>query len=58
MESNFSFVTTLLVVGTDLLTRAAVQGIAAAFLSTAIGYGLQRLRLSVTFVPNYARWRR
>ena len=58
MESDFSFVRTLLVFGSDLLNRAAVQRIAATLLSIAIGYGLQRLRLGVTFVPNYARSRR
>ena len=36
MEMEFSIVTALLVIGTDLLTRAAVQGIEPALLSTAI----------------------
>lgn len=45
MEMEFSIVTALLVTGTDLLTRAAVQGIVPALLSTAIDYGLKRLRL-------------
>jgi hypothetical protein len=45
MEMEFSIVTALLVIGTDLLTRAAVQGIVPALLLTAIDYGLNRLRL-------------
>jgi hypothetical protein len=58
MEMEFSILTGLLVIGTDLLTRAAVQGIAPALLSTVIEYGLKRIRLGLTFVPNYTRLRR
>jgi hypothetical protein len=58
MEMEFPILTALLVIGTDLLTRAAVQGIAPALLSTAIDFGLQRIRLGLTFVPNYTRLRR
>jgi hypothetical protein len=49
MEMEFSFFTALLVIGTDLLTRAAAQGIAQAFFSTAMNYGLNRIRAGLTF---------
>jgi len=55
MELEFSFLTALLVIGTDLLTRAAAQGIAPALFSTAMDYGLNRLRWGVTFLPDSTR---
>ena len=58
MDMEFPIITALFVIGTDLLMRAAVQGIAPALLSTAIDYGLQRIRLGVTFVPNLTRLKR
>ena len=58
MEMEFPIFTALLVIGTDLLTRAAIHGIAPALFSTAIDYGLQRIRWGVTFVPNFTRLRR
>jgi hypothetical protein len=55
MEIEFSFLTALLVIGTDLLTRAAVQGIAPALFSTAMDFGLNRIRWGVTFFPDSTR---
>ena len=58
MEIEFSFLTALLVIGTDLLTRAAAQGIAPALFSTAMDYGLNRIRSGVTFLPDSTQLRR
>jgi len=51
LQVKYSFLTTLLVIGTDLLFRAAVQGIAPVLLSAmsaTLDYGLNNLRWRVT----------
>jgi len=51
-EVKYSFLATLLVIGTDLLFCGAVQGIAPVLLSATLDYGLDRLRWRVRFGLN------
>jgi len=39
MKIDISFLSAFFLIGTDLLARAAVQGVEQALVSTAIGYG-------------------
>src|SRR5262249_19865188 len=51
MKIEISFLAGLLVVGNDLLARAAVQGVEQAFFSTAIEYGWMLSRPSAGSSP-------
>ena len=44
MKLEISFLAVLLLVGTDLLARAAVQGVEQALLATTIEYGMSGMR--------------
>jgi hypothetical protein len=44
MKFEISFFATLLLIGTDLLARAAVQGVEQALLATAVEYGRSGIR--------------
>jgi hypothetical protein len=44
MKIEIAFLAGLLLVGTDLLARVAVQGVEQAFFSTVIEYCLNRIR--------------
>jgi hypothetical protein len=46
MKIEIPFLAGLLFVGTDLLARAAVQGVEQALFSTAIEYGLNAIKTS------------
>jgi hypothetical protein len=45
MKLEFSLLAALFSVGTNLLTRIAVQGVEPALLATAIEYGMTGLRV-------------
>jgi hypothetical protein len=44
VKIEISFLATLLLIGTDLLARAAVQGVEQALLATAVEYGMGGMR--------------
>jgi hypothetical protein len=44
VKVEISFLATLLLIGTDLLARAAVQGVEQALLATVIEYGMGGMR--------------
>ena len=50
------FLAALLLIGTDLLARAAVQGMEQALLSIAIEYGTAAIRAGRRLFPNSVRW--
>jgi hypothetical protein len=50
------FLAALLLIGTDLLARAAVQGMEQALLSIAIEYGAEAIRAGRRLLPNAVRW--
>ena len=45
MKIDMSFVAVFLLIGTDLLARASVQGVEPALVSTAIRYGSAGVKL-------------
>ena len=55
MKIEISFLAGLLLVGTDLLARATVQGLEQAFFSTAIGYGWDAIKTIRRFFPEADR---
>jgi hypothetical protein len=56
MKIEASVLAALLVIGTDLIARIAVQGIERALLSTAIEWSLARIKAGVTAFPNITDW--
>jgi len=55
MKIEISFLAGLLLVGTDLLIRATVQGVEQAFFSTAIEYGWNAIKTISRFFPKADR---
>ena len=55
MRIEISFMAALLVIGTDLVVRAAAQGVEQAIFSTAIEYGLNGIKAATEFLPNTLR---
>ena len=51
MKVNVSFLTALILVGTDLVARAAMQGVELALVSTAFEY-------SCSWAKRLSRWAR
>lgn len=58
MKVEISFLATLLLIGTDLLARAAVQGVEQALLATAIEYGMGGMRKGLRQLSNILKFRR
>jgi hypothetical protein len=56
MKIEISFLAGLLIIGTDLLARVAVQGVEQAVFSTAIEYGLNALKSGRRFLTNNLGW--
>ena len=57
MKIEISFLATLLLIGTDLLARAAVQGVEQAFLAAAFEYGLGGIRRGLRQFPQILKFR-
>jgi hypothetical protein len=61
MKIEISFLAALLLAGTDLLVRAAVQGVEQALFSTAVEHALNGLKATAKIFPISgrcpARWR-
>jgi hypothetical protein len=55
VKIEISFLAALFLVGTDLLARAAAQGLEQAFFSTAIEYGVNGLKSTAKFLPTIVR---
>jgi hypothetical protein len=55
MKIEIPFLAGLLLVGTDLLARAAVQGVEQALFSTAIEYGWNAIKTISRFFPEAGR---
>jgi hypothetical protein len=51
MKIEIPFLTGLLLVGTDLLNRVAVQGVEPALFSTVIEYGRKAIKTRGRFTP-------
>ena len=58
VKVEISFLATLLLIGTDLLARAAVQGVEQAFLAAAFEYGLGGMRRGLRQLPDFLKFRR
>ena len=58
VKVEISFLATLLLIGTDLLARAAVQGVEQAFLATAVEYGMGGMRRGLRQLSNILKFRR
>jgi hypothetical protein len=57
MKIEIPFLVGLLLIGTDLLGRIAVQGVEQALFSTAVEYGLNAFKNSRRFLANDFRLR-
>src|SRR5215468_2105467 len=55
MKIEISFLAALLLLGTDLLARATVQGVERAFFSTAIDYGWSAIKTISRIFPEADR---
>ena len=55
MKIEISFLAGLLLLGTDLLARATVQGVEQAFFSTAIDYGWSAFKTISRIFPEADR---
>jgi len=55
MKIEISFLAGLLLLGTDLLARATVQGVEQAFFSTAIDYGWSAIKTISRIFPEADR---
>jgi hypothetical protein len=55
MKIEIPFLAGLLLVGTDLLARAAVQGVEQALFSTAIEYGWNAIKTINRLLPEAGR---
>jgi len=58
VKVEISFLATLLFIGTDLLARAAVQGVEQALIATAIEYGRSAIRRGLRQLPLIMKFRR
>jgi hypothetical protein len=58
VKVEISFLATLLLIGTDLLTRAALQGVEQALLATAVEYGMGGVRRGLKQLSNILKFRR
>jgi hypothetical protein len=56
MKIEIPVLAALLLIGTGLFARIAVQGIEQALLSTAIEWSLARIKAGVRAFPNTADW--
>jgi hypothetical protein len=56
MKIEIPVVAALLLIGTDLFARMAVQGIEQALLSTAIEWSSTRIKAGVKSFPNTVKW--
>jgi hypothetical protein len=56
MKIEISFLAALFFLGTDLLARAAAQGVEQALFSAAIEYGLKRIKAAPRLLPDKAKW--
>jgi hypothetical protein len=56
MKVEVSFLAALLLIGTDLLARAAVQGVEQALVATAIEYGLSGMRKGLRQLPDFLKF--
>ena len=57
MKIEISFLATLLLIGTDLLARAAVQGVEQALVATAVEYGMGGIRRGLRQFPQILKFR-
>ena len=57
MKFEFSFLATLLFIGTDLLARAAVQGVEQALIATALEYGRSAIGRGLGQIPLIVKFR-
>jgi hypothetical protein len=55
MKIAISLLAALLFIGTDLLARAAAQGVEQALFSTAIEYGLNGIKAVTKLLPGAVR---
>ena len=55
VKIEISFLAALLLVGTDLLARAAAQGVEQALFSTAIEYAMNGFKATRKILPNSMR---
>ena len=58
MKIAISLLAGLLLIGTDLLARAAAQGVEQAFFSTAIEYGLNGIKAATKLLPGAVKLHR
>lgn len=58
MKIEISFLAALLFIGTDLLARAAVQGVEQALLATIMEYGLAGMRRGLRQLPDILKFGR
>ncbi len=56
MKIEFPFLAALLLIGTNLLARIAVQGVEQTLVATVIEYGLDGLRATKRILPNTTRF--
>ena len=56
MKIEVSFLAALLLIGTDFLVRAGVQGIEQALLSATVEYGTRVIRAGRDLLPAAIRW--
>jgi len=57
VKVEFSFLATLLLIGTDLLARAAVQGVEQALVATTVEYGMGVIRRGLRQFPQILKFR-
>jgi hypothetical protein len=58
VKIEISFLATLLLIGTDLLARAAVQGVEQALLATAVEYGRSAIKRGLRQMPLIVKFHR
>lgn len=58
MKVEISFLATLLLIGTDLLARAAVQGVEQALLAAAFEYGRSAIGRGLRQIPLIVKFHR
>jgi hypothetical protein len=58
MKLEISFLAALLLIGTDLLARAAVQGVEQTLLAAAVEYGMGGMRRELRQLSNILKFRR
>ena len=55
MKIEFSFISTLLLIGSTVLHRAQAQGIEQALFATALEYGVTGVRSAIKLLPVFMR---